>query len=135
MELDSSHLLAAVLEEYKTLRAEVIAAIDRQYSLTNWGVSAVALLAGALVGAWDKMRQHPNVVVAAIVIVLPAMVTSYAIAWSNLSVKIRAIGAYIHHMEEKVNSCFTEKLFRQTFSLSIGPVNKFSYGLGWEHRL
>ena len=109
------HLLAAILEEYKTLRAEVVAAIDRQYSLTNWGVSAIALLMGALVSSWDKMRQHPNAVAMAIGLALPAIVTSYAAAWVNVNVKITSIGAYLYLIEEKLARCFEDAAIREMF--------------------
>ena len=39
-------LINLALDEYKALRAEVVSSVDRQYSLANWGISAIGGVSG-----------------------------------------------------------------------------------------
>lgn len=132
----SGQILTMVLEEYKTLRTEVISAVDRQHSVTYWGVSGVALIVAALASSWDRLHRFPNLVVAIIMWVIPAVVTMYVVTWIHVIAKISSIGWYLHHIEEKVARLVRVSEIRQAYDLPPdAPVEPFRYLIGWEHRL
>lgn len=73
-------LINIALEEYKSLRGEVVNSVDRQYSLANWGISAVTFFIAAVIGGWGTLIQYPQVLLATTFVVIPAVATSYVVA-------------------------------------------------------
>jgi hypothetical protein len=133
---DADRILSVVLEEYRTLRSEVINAVDRQYSLTNWSISGVALLVVGLVTGWHNLYKFPNIAVAVVLLALPSIATLYAIAWSHVISKISLLGWQLHHTENKVALLFPVDQIRRAYNLRFDePVEACHYLIGWEHRL
>ena len=128
-------VLAVTFEEYRALRAEVVSALDRQYSLTNWSVSSIAVLLAATAGAWEHLRAFPNVVVTLVAFGLPMIGTIYAFAWANVIGKIATIGWYLHHIEDKVTQLFTPDEIKTAFHRTSAPGDPYWYLFGWEHTL
>jgi hypothetical protein len=129
-------ILTAVLEEYKALRAEILNAVDRQYTLTNWTISGVVLLVAGLITSWHNLTNHPNVVVAVVILALPTVATMYAIAWCHVISKIDLLGWQLYHTENKIAQLFPAAEICAAYNLPAGSkTESFYYLIGWEHYL
>ena len=64
MELETAQtrrelLWNASLEEYKSLKSEVVAVLDRQYSMLYWAISSIAIMLAALSILGTTSSSHP----------------------------------------------------------------------------
>jgi hypothetical protein len=128
-------VLAVAVEEYRALRAEVVNAVERQYSLANWGVSSIAILLAATAGSWDHLRMYPNILVTLLAFGIPTIGTIYALAWSSVIEKIAVVGWYLFHLETKVTQLFTPDDIKTAFHRTSAAGDPYWYLLGWEHTL
>lgn len=129
-------LVDLTLREYDALRAEVLATVERQYSLANWGASSVAVIVAAVVAGWDTLTAIPGMMSVILAFIVPATMTVYVVSWSHVITKINQLGARLFEIEENVSKAVAPELIRQTFGLT--PEEHFSpckYTLGWEHKL
>lgn len=129
-------LVSLALEEYKSLREEVVNSVDRQYSLANWGISATVVLIAALAGGWATLRQFPYLLAASALVAVPAVATSYVVAWTHVISKIAQLGSRLREIEDNVSRSVAVESIRQTYGLDASEhVDPFKYLLGWEHKL
>jgi hypothetical protein len=136
MSENRKQILTVVLEEYRALRAEMVNAVDHQYTLTNWTISGLLLLAGGLVASWHNISTSPNLAIAAIVFFVPIVATMYAIAWCYVISTAELLGRQLFHIETKVAELFSVDEIRQAYNLPPGSgVDPFQHLIGWEHCL
>lgn len=124
-------LWGAAIEEYKSLRSEVIAILDRQYSMLYWAISSVALMLAAILNSWDRLVQYPDLLVCAFFIFLPAVSTAFVLGWSHLIVKIARLGAYIYGLEVKLSRILGPPQIKPQHTLEAAMKMPIS----WEHTL
>lgn len=134
--MDSEFLVDLNMREYETLRTEVNSTVARQYSLANWGVSAVVVIVVAIVGGWDKIASIPGMVHIILLFIVPAIMTVYVISWSHVVTKINQLGARLYEIEKNISSSISKELIQKTFCLPPGEeVNPYYFTVGWEHKL
>jgi hypothetical protein len=136
MTLTPRFVIELALKEYEMLRAEMLRTVERQYALVNWGVSAVAVITAAIVGGWGTLNSIPGIMSAILVLIIPAIMTAYVIAWSHVITKINQLGSRLYEIEENVAKAFDSELIYKTYSInSPESYNPYKYTIGWEHRL
>jgi hypothetical protein len=129
-------VLALLTEEYKTLRAQVVSDLDRQYSIANWGISAFAVVTVAIFSAWDKLRFYPNVLIAMLLLAAPTVVTSYVLAWAHVLRSTLRAGRQLYQIEEHVALLITAETIRSAYHLTNDEqVEAYRHVLSWEHSL
>jgi hypothetical protein len=128
--------MALALEEYKTLRQEVVNTVDRQYSLANWGISSVAVVLAALLAAWEPLQKAPYLLTFATLVAIPVVATSYVLAWSHVISKISELGKRLYEIEENIARMVSTDEIREAYRLDAdATVNPYRFLLGWEHQL
>ena len=129
-------ILTLLLEEYKTLRTQVLNDLDRQYSVTNWGISSTAVAILGIATTWDKLRGYPTVLLALLLLVLPTVVTGYALAWSHILRSTLGAGAQLFQIERRATRLFTRDEVRLAFHLTADErIEDYQRILSWEHSL
>lgn len=134
--MDSKFIVDLNMREYETLRAEVNSTVARQYSLVNWGVSAIVVIVAAIVGGWDKITSIPGMIHLILLFIVPALMTVYVISWSHVITKINQLGSRLHEIEKNIASAISKELIQKTFCIPPGEeVNLYHFTVGWEHKL
>ena len=134
--MESEFLVELSMREYETLRAEVLSTVERQYSLVNWGVSAIAVVVAAIVGGWATISSIPGMMPAILLFIVPTLMTVYVISWSHVITKINQLGARLHQIEENIAAAVGPELIQKTFSISPDEdFNPYNFTVGWEHKL
>lgn len=134
MEPDS--LIDVSMREYETLRAEMISTVDHQYSLANWGVSAIAVIVAAIVGGWATLTSIPGMMSAILLFIVPTLITVYVVSWSHVITKINQLGTRLYQIEENIAAAIGPELIHRTFSIPPGKdFNPYNFTVGWEHKL
>jgi ABC-type multidrug transport system fused ATPase/permease subunit len=129
-------LLEMSLKEYELLRAEVVTTVERQYSLANWSISAVAVTVAAIIGGWQTITSFPALTSIVLVLIIPSIMTAYAISWSHTITKLNQLGARLYEIEENIaQSCGAEAI-RKAFNIQDSEeIHPYRYTIGWEHAL
>lgn len=134
--MNETQLLAAVLEEYRSLRAQVVNTVDRQYSLAYWAISGVAIMIGGVANGWEKLRSSPTVLAVLVLFIVPAVITSYTILWAHMLATISKLGRYLYGVEETMARLVTPESIRHVYQLSESDdIEQFRLPIAWEHRL
>jgi len=99
-----SDWLFVAIEEYKTLRMEILEAIKLQYSIIQIGLTTIGLLIALLPALIDK-EYLPQVF---LLILIPA--TSYItlLLWIGEVERMMRAGIYIFNLEEEVRNLFKD---------------------------
>ena len=109
-ELDKDELTFA-LEEYKTLRAEILSKMDNQYKILSLGIGGIAILFGAI----DKIAIDE------LFAVMPFLIIANAFLYRIESMAIINAGIYIRDIEKII--------YYNHNNLNINDK------MGWETRL
>ena len=136
MNMTSELLIELAVKEYETLRAEMVGTVERQYSLTNWSVSTVAVFIAAIVAGWGTLKSIPGIISVILLLIIPATMTVYVVSWSHIISKVNQLGERLFEIEENLASAVDPVLIRQTYRIpSSEDVRPYKYTLGWEHKL
>ncbi len=136
MRVNPEELLGLAMREYDALRAEIVSTVERQYSLANWGISTAALVIAALVGGWHSFVGHPMALTTTLVLVVPGLITAYAVAWSHTITKINQLGERLFVIEENVARMIDSDSIREAYAIpATTELDPHRYLLGWEHLL
>jgi len=135
--VEPESLVDLSMREYETLRAEVLSTVERQYSLVNWGVSAiVVVIVAAIVGGWATLASIPGMMSAILLFIVPTLMTVYVVSWSHVITKINQLGARLHQIEENIAAAISPELIQRTFGIPPGEdFNPYNFTVGWEHKL
>jgi hypothetical protein len=123
--------LSATLEEYKALRAEMLAFLDKQYILAYWAISAMIVLVIALANTWDKMKGLPKAPAVIFLYVIPALLMFFALSWSHVMTKIALIGSHLFLVERKVAAI----VVGDGQFIPVDNEVAFAVPISWEHTL
>src|ERR1039458_1716533 len=124
-------LWQAAIEEYKSLRSEVIVILDRQYSMLYWAISSVAVMLAAIISGWDRLLTYPNLLVSVFFLLIPIVAMAFILGWSHLIVKLSRLGAYLHGLETKLSRIVESPGVASRDVLEAG----MKLPIGWEHTL
>ena len=125
-------LWQAAIEEFKSLRSEVVVIQDRQYSMLYWAISSMALLLAAILNSWDRLQlQYPDLLVSVFFFLIPIVATTFLWGWSHLVIQLARLGTYIYGIETKL-SHILEKYPPPPYG---APETVMNMPLGWEHSL
>jgi len=94
--------IAATLEEYRALRAEVTPTVERQYAVTYWGISAIAVLIAAMINSFQQLWNAPFLSLLLFYIVVPGLCSAFVLTWSHIIIKLVKLGAHLYVVEEKI---------------------------------
>ena len=134
--MDSKFIVDLNMREYETLRAEVNSTVARQYSLVNWGISAIVVIVVAIVGGWNKIISIPGMIHLILLFIIPAIMTIYVISWSHVITKINQLGSRLYEIENNISSAIRKDLIQKTFCIPpYEEINLYHFTVGWEHKL
>jgi hypothetical protein len=81
-----------LLEEYRTVRAELLAALQAQHSVLSWGIAALALLAIAIANGWNKSARLDAL---ALMSIIPAGIFLILVVWGMEVGRMKRAGSYL----------------------------------------
>ncbi len=91
--------LDTVIEEYKTLRAESLTAIQTQQAVIRYGLAIVGVLVATALNTWDKL-----VLSAAVFLVfLPIVCYLILMIWMGEVARMMRVGRYLYGLEKRIN--------------------------------
>lgn len=133
--MNKDYLLELAKDEYFSLRAEVLASVERQYSIANWCISSIAILAAGILGGWNTLSKSTVFLPIFVSIAIPMLATSYIVTWTHVISKIHLLGKRLWQIEENIASAVGNDLIKSTFHINPNrtEINSFVYSLGWEH--
>lgn len=124
-------VISTILEEYKALRAEILAQFQNRNQTLSFGSAALALLVSAGVTAVKESKAVVELCwVAHFVpmLFIPSVCGFITISWLIDSATIARIGSYIAAREREINNLFsnannpTRPLYWETWLRSSNPV-------------
>jgi len=121
----------AVLEEYKSLRAEITKIVDRQYPILYWGISSIAIIIAALINSWHNLVNVPIIIPFLFLYILPCLLTAYVVTWSHIIIKMTKLGSYLFLLENKIAGLIMDKDFQK--HTTIYEYDIYSIPIAWEH--
>lgn len=95
LEAAGSDFLTVKLEEYKTLRSEVLLSLQQGQSVLSFGVAAIGVLLGFALG---PVKGPAGIVLAAVGV--PVIATLIVVVWLGELARTRRLGAFIKHRIE-----------------------------------
>lgn len=113
--------MSVLLEEYRTLRAESLAALDAQHSVLSFGVAAMGLFLGGAAALWDK---EATLAAVAFVAIVPGLANVVLVAWGTELKRMKRVGDFLGRSDDGRLS-----LERQINALLPAGVE---VGLSWE---
>lgn len=134
--MEPQFLIDLSMREYESLRAEVLVTVERQYSLAQWSVSAIAVIAAAVVGGWQAIVATTGLLSVVLLLILPGLTTVYVVTWSHTITKIHQLGNRLHEIEENIARAIGGHAVREAFNVPAdSDLALYHYTVGWEHRL
>lgn len=92
-----------VLEEYRTLRAESLVAMQTQQSVLRFGLASVGVIIGTGFTVWDEI----NLVFIAFLVLLPLLCYAVLIIWIGEVARMIRAGYFLLQLENKINEKFS----------------------------
>lgn len=97
----TSQALASSFEEYRTLRAEITAALASQHAVLSYGIAALGLSTIAVGNAWQRAPAFAGFV---LMTVIPSGIFLVVMLWGTELARMRRAGRYIaQHVEPRIN--------------------------------
>ena len=90
--------LSSILEEYKYLRTESLAAMTKQHSALQYGVTAIGVSLGLAFNASDVIAKF-----LAFAVLIPFLSLLFYIIYANEFARMVRAGRYIDNIETKIN--------------------------------
>lgn len=94
--------VAVALEEYKSLRQETLAAVERQHSILRFGFAGV----GALIGFGTQILDDKLLAALLFLLLTPTAIVFIVVLWLGEIERMERAGAYIAGLERIVSRCF-----------------------------
>lgn len=94
--------ISVVMEEYKTLRAESLTAIQMQQSVLRFGAAILGIVLATGINVWDK----PLLTSFIFLFLTPAISYLLIIVWMGEVERMVRAGKFLVLIEEKVNTVF-----------------------------
>lgn len=91
--------LDVALEEYRALRAEIVATLETQYATLTFGTAAVGLLVGFGFNAWDEAFVAQIAFLGAV----PAVAYLVLVIWMGELTRMMRAGDYLAELECRIN--------------------------------
>lgn len=108
-----------LLEEYRTLRAEVIAAIQSQHQALGYGIAALALFLVAVAQIW---KGSPLVASFALIVLIPGGIFFVVAVWGTEVTRMTRVGFYIgQYLEKEINRASNLEVQLNWDSWLLGP--------------
>jgi tetratricopeptide (TPR) repeat protein len=97
----TSHALASAFEEYRTLRAEITAALASQHAVLSYGIAALALSSLAIGNAWQTVPGFAGLV---LMTAIPSGIFLVVMLWGTELARMHRAGLFIaEHLEPQIN--------------------------------
>jgi hypothetical protein len=89
------------LEEYKALRAEILTAMQMQYTTLTFGTAAIGVLFGFGANVWKASDALPAEIV--FLIAVPALAYLVLVIWMGEVTRMIRAGQYVRFLESRIN--------------------------------
>ncbi|KST63265.1 hypothetical protein [Mastigocoleus testarum] len=114
-----------VLEEYRTLRAESLLAMQTQQSVLRFGLGSVGVVIGAGFTSWNQI----NLASIVFLVLLPLICYAVLIIWIGEVARMIRAGYFLLQLEEKINQKFLSQYPNETKPLSWETYLRNSNGI------
>jgi len=112
VEDDRSRYLALLCEEYRSCSESGRRCNDNTYTSLQWGSAVIAILLAASLTQWHK---HDSVVLLALLVIVPAIVSFTMFFWLGELARMRRIYDYICTLEEKAALLIDDGAWKERF--------------------
>jgi len=94
--------IEVALEEYKTLRQEILQSMQAQQAIVNYGLAVVGVLLGVAFNSWQQTVPATVLLLAFVPIVCYLVL----FVWLGEIARMMRAGQYLKQLEEKISSKF-----------------------------